>query len=702
MLPHIRNRKAGRRSTGISRTPLLAIAFLCLTVGLMAAAPDAQAQDLQVQVTDMPGYNYVQVVIDGTPDMDCYDDCIYPGIGAGLLVELTAVAGGTDQVFEMWNGTDPPMLGFGFSPFASFPMPSNPVTAQASFLLTNPLTINFLGSGSGSVFCGPGSDSAAAGGTLTGSGVLYYSNKDSAVCTPTADIATSYFVAWAGAGSGALNRTFNLNVPRTASVTFEVVPEIRIDDVTLTEGNAGTVLFEFRVSIDKAHPGEDISVDYLTSDISATTGDNDYLPANGTLVFPAGSTASQVVQVTVNGDTTIELDETFRVTLSNPKYATIADAEGIGTITNDDLYRIVIDDQTVTEGSTAQFTVRLDQQVITGDSVTVDYATTSDTAADPADYTGHSTTTLTFGPGEDNKTIDVVTQPDTVVENQEHYTVDLSAPSANALISDPTGDGFIDDDGDTYTVSIRAVSPVSPVTENGDPSVTFTIELANVDALNGVVGGPITVDYDAVDGTAHWTSDFSGDISGTASFSGTTSTRDVVVLIDDDPHVEGAENFTFELHDPIGTALAAPSIETIVINDDAVDQYDITINDVSQVEDAGPHDFTVEFNPVNVDPDNGVAGTVTVNYATVAGSALATDDFAATSGVLTFNNASGPSQNIPSIAIVNDAVAEPDEAYTVELSGVTGRAAVSKSVGNGDILNDDYSLTVVVDLINGA
>jgi hypothetical protein len=57
--------------------------------------------------------------------------------------------------------------------------------------------------------------------------------------------------------------------------------------------------------------------------------------AAGTLTFAPGSTA-QVVTVVVNGDTSVEPDETVLMNLSNPTNATIADGQGVGTIRNDD------------------------------------------------------------------------------------------------------------------------------------------------------------------------------------------------------------------------------------------------------------------------------------------------------------------------------------------------------------------------------
>ena len=111
-------------------------------------------------------------------------------------------------------------------------------------------------------------------------------------------------------------------------------PTISIGDVTQAEGDSGTTNFDFTVTRSGDTTGSS-SVSFETADGTATTADGDYISASGTVSFASGDT-QQTVTVTVNGDTTVELDETFTVKLSNPTGATIADDQGLGTITNDD------------------------------------------------------------------------------------------------------------------------------------------------------------------------------------------------------------------------------------------------------------------------------------------------------------------------------------------------------------------------------
>jgi subtilisin-like proprotein convertase family protein len=69
--------------------------------------------------------------------------------------------------------------------------------------------------------------------------------------------------------------------------------------------------------------------------IFSLSGAGDYLPVEGQLVFPPGTTALQV-NVPVKGDTAVEPSETFAVNLSAPVNAAIADGAAVGTILNDD------------------------------------------------------------------------------------------------------------------------------------------------------------------------------------------------------------------------------------------------------------------------------------------------------------------------------------------------------------------------------
>src|SRR3989442_8927693 len=125
---------------------------------------------------------------------------------------------------------------------------------------------------------------------------------------------------------------------------------ISVNDTSVSEANAGTNSLAFTVRLSAAAV-QAVTVDYSTSDGSATVADNDYAPGNGTLTIPAGD-SSGTITITVNGDTKFEPDETFGINLSNAVNAVMADSQGIATIMNDDSQpSIAISDVTANEGN---------------------------------------------------------------------------------------------------------------------------------------------------------------------------------------------------------------------------------------------------------------------------------------------------------------------------------------------------------------
>ena len=112
-------------------------------------------------------------------------------------------------------------------------------------------------------------------------------------------------------------------------------PEISIANVSVPEGNSGTVVADFTLTRSGDTSGE-VSVNFATADGSATTADSDYVAAFGTVTFAPGQTTA-TISVIVNGDTAEEGSETFLVNLSGATGgATIVDGQAVGTILDDD------------------------------------------------------------------------------------------------------------------------------------------------------------------------------------------------------------------------------------------------------------------------------------------------------------------------------------------------------------------------------
>jgi hypothetical protein len=123
-------------------------------------------------------------------------------------------------------------------------------------------------------------------------------------------------------------------------VDNDPTPTISINNVSKNEGNAGTSNWSFTVTLSAAS-GRDVSVQWTTAEGTAISsgnpGNRDFAAESGTLTWAAGDGASKTINVSVNGDTTVEPNETFTVVLTNPVAATLSGTGiGTGTITNDD------------------------------------------------------------------------------------------------------------------------------------------------------------------------------------------------------------------------------------------------------------------------------------------------------------------------------------------------------------------------------
>ena len=121
---------------------------------------------------------------------------------------------------------------------------------------------------------------------------------------------------------------------RIAMLRVAELPTLAIEDSTVAEGNTGMTTLSLPVRL-SAPSAQTVSVGYSTADATANAP-TDYVAANGTLTFAPGEIA-KMIPISVVGDTILEPDETFTVTLANPVNASLVNADATGTIENDDL-----------------------------------------------------------------------------------------------------------------------------------------------------------------------------------------------------------------------------------------------------------------------------------------------------------------------------------------------------------------------------
>jgi hypothetical protein len=231
------------------------------------------------------------------------------------------------------------------------------------------------------------------------------------------------------------------------------------------EGNSGATAYTFTVTR-TGFTGDKVTADWAVTGGTATGADfaGGTLPS-GTVALLAGET-TKTITVNVAGDTLIEPDETFTVSLSNalPAGAAIFTANAQGTIRTDDT-QIAIQTQRVivAEGNSgttpASFT--LTRTGKTDVAHTVSYSTDPSTStANAADFAGGTAPSgsITFAAGETTKTLTLNVAGDTAKESNENTSILLTAGSGFAL-GNSTGSLLILNDDSNSAPVLAGLSP---------------------------------------------------------------------------------------------------------------------------------------------------------------------------------------------------------------------------------------------------
>lgn len=330
------------------------------------------------------------------------------------------------------------------------------------------------GTASGGVACGAGVDFENAAGSLSFGPSETTKQAVVLVCGDTVNEA---------------NETFTVNLSNVANGTIydgqgvgtilndDPAPTLTIDDVSLPEGHAGTTGFIFTVT--KAGATEQTAtVDWATSGVTATGGiacgpGVDFVSAAGSLSLGPSETTKQVT-VQVCGDTDDEAHETFTVDLSNPVAATVSDAQGVGTILNDD--------------TTTMLVSGLPDPSVVGQAVTFTYSVTAGDGGTP-------TGTVTVSDGTSSCSAPV-----------EAGSCEIAFPSAGVTSVTATSAGDGSYGGSASAAVSHTVNPAQTTTtitsDNPDPSTaTQSVTVTYSVTVNGPGDGTPTGDVTVSDGT---------------------------------------------------------------------------------------------------------------------------------------------------------------------------------------------------------
>ena len=331
------------------------------------------------------------------------------------------------------------------------------------------------------------------------------------------------------------------------------LPSFSVDDVELPEGEVGTSDLLFTIGL-SCPARSATSVDYLTVDGTATAG-SDYEATAGKVTLGPGQLAVQV-PVAVLGDTLFEGAETFGLRLFNPSNAGLGDGVGVATILPDEVFASAAD-TSVVEGSTgtvdAAFTVALtDESPL---PVTLSYATRDGSALAGEDYVA-TAGTLTFAPGETERTLTVPVLGDDRAEGDEAFSLVLFDP-INASLQVAEADCIVVDDDVAISIADAAVVEGSA----GTAEARFPVTLAAASS------DTVTVDFATQEVLATEGVDYLP-VSGTLTFEPGQVEAFVFVEILGDQEVEPSETFEVVLSNPVGGGILDGEATGFILDDD--------------------------------------------------------------------------------------------------------------------------------------
>ncbi|MGB4849840.1 MAG: Calx-beta domain-containing protein, partial [Saprospiraceae bacterium] len=230
--------------------------------------------------------------------------------------------------------------------------------------------------------------------------------------------------------------------PQTGTITNDDAAVVSIaGNVSQPEASTPQVF-----SVTLSNPVDvNVTVQFSTSNGTATTSDNDYTGIAGqTVTFIAGTTTTQTVNVAIINDTKVEADEVFNVAIGTLAAAgrnvSLGTSTGTGTIVNDDSAVLTLSGGTSqpegNSGTTSYtFTATLNNAVQGG--FTANYTTNDGTATTANnDYADNDGTSVFAGTAGEFHTLTVLANGDLNIENDETFTVAIN--SLSGVVNPPS------------------------------------------------------------------------------------------------------------------------------------------------------------------------------------------------------------------------------------------------------------------------
>ncbi|TAG83022.1 MAG: hypothetical protein EAZ21_02290 [Betaproteobacteria bacterium] len=474
-----------------------------------------------------------------------------------VTIRVTDASTGPGSYFEVENYSltvsPPPSVSIAVSPASVSEDGATNLTftVTRSLNLSSPTTVNITTTGtatSGVDYTGGVATVVIPAGATTAT-ITINPNVDGIV---EADETVTLTVA-AGAG-------YTVGAPASATGTIlnDDVPTATITVAPASVAEDGASNLVFTVTLSQPASGA-LSINYTIGGTAANG--TDYATIASPLVIPSGNTTGTIT-VNPTADTNIEADETVTITLAvGTGYTVGVPNSATGTILNDDLPNLTINDVTLNEGNAGitnfTFTVSLSAPAGPG-GVTFDIATANGSATAGVDYVAQSLTAQTIPAGSSTYTFTVLVNGDTLNEPNETFFVNVTGVTG-AVVVDGQGVGTITNDDPLPSLSINDVT----VTE-GNSATTNAVFTVTLSAASGQT---VAVNYATADGTATQPADYTS-TSGTLTFTPGQTTRTITVPVIGDTVPEVNETFFVNLSGPVNATISDNQGVGTISNDD--------------------------------------------------------------------------------------------------------------------------------------
>ena len=343
---------------------------------------------------------------------------------------------------------------------------------------------------------------------------------------------------------------------------------------------------------------------------------------------------------------------------------------------------ISVADVSVKEGdagtTNAAFVVSLSSSPTVSSPVSVTYSVVAATATAGRDYTAIAGT-LTFAPGETQKTVNVPVIGDRTRESDETFTLRLANPT-NATLTRGNGLGTVQDDDGTVAGGTPAIV-LSDLRVNegnsGRPVATLTL------SLSAAATKTVSVQYVTADGIARAGSDYIR-TTGLVTFAPGQTSKTIQIPIVGDTLPETDESFAVNFLSPVNATLPVTSALVTVVNDDTttVSTPTVTVSN-SSIREGNSGRPTMLF---TVALTRAASSTLVFSYSAVNGTARAGVDYVAPRSAATIVFAPGQRTATIAVPIIANTIADGNRQFRLELkSGGTTVASATGTIRDDDV-----------------